>query len=321
MASRTRTMPRVAPRAHGGMVAGDRARPSRKAPVAGARAPHALPRASPVARHGPAQTRYPAGAHVSSLDDEPDPELEWRLRAYAVPAAFALAAVFHAWPAGRFVQRTFFTMPLHELGHAVAAWWSGYAAVPTLWKTLRAAERSPAVPLLLGAAFGVIAWRAHRSGRALVRALAIVAVALAAYATFVQSPAQASVLFTFCGDAGAMVIGALLVLTMFAGPRSPLRTNQLRWGFLVIGAASFVSTFASWWAARTDPDMIPFGEIEGVGLSDPSKLTEDHGWPVATMVDRYVTVAGACVLALAAAWGYATWRVRAHALAERAQRR
>jgi hypothetical protein len=51
--------------------------------------------------------------------------------------------------------------------------------------------------------------------------------------------------------------------------------------------------------------VIPFGENEGSGLSDPMKLLEDYGWPTSTIVRRYVLV-GVCSLAalvLVYVWG------------------
>jgi hypothetical protein len=52
--------------------------------------------------------------------------------------------------------------------------------------------------------------------------------------------------------------------------------------------------------ARSDPCRIPFGENEGVGLSDPSRLTEEFGWAMQIMVDRYVWLMVACLTFLAA---------------------
>jgi len=52
-------------------------------------------------------------------------------------------------------------------------------------------------------------------------------------------------------------------------------------------------------------DVIPFGEQEGVGLSDPSRLTEWAGWSVTQLIHRYEVVLILCVIALALiyAWG------------------
>jgi hypothetical protein len=46
------------------------------------------------------------------------------------------------------------------------------------------------------------------------------------------------------------------------------------------------------------------GEIEGVGLSDPSKLDETYGGTVHQIVHRYLELGIACFAVLAAAWLY-----------------
>jgi hypothetical protein len=231
-----------------------------------------------------------------------DAALEWRLRAAAIPAAIGLAFAFSAWPTGHWLQRTFLSMMVHELGHAVTAWWCGFAAIPTLWKTLIPETRSAVVPLAL---LGLEAWIFVRGWRTARSAWMLIGLGLAAtqfVGTLGTSVGRAQEAITFGGDAGAMVLGTLLMLTFFVGPASRLRTQQLRWGFLVIGAAALVDTFGTWWAARSDTDAIPFGEIEGVGLSDPSKLDEVYGWTTQQLVHRHLTVGVACFVVLAAAW-------------------
>ena len=110
-----------------------------------------------------------------------------------------------------------------------------------------------------------------------------------------------------------LVLGALLMATLYARPGSALHRGWLRWGFLAIGAASFVDAFEQWWSARTDPDRIPFGMNEGVGLSDPSGLSEDYGWSATQLVSRYVALGCACLLALAVVWLLGLRRPRATA--------
>jgi hypothetical protein len=45
-------------------------------------------------------------------------------------------------------------------------------------------------------------------------------------------------------------------------------------------------------------ENIPFGEIEGVNLSDPSLLTEMYGWSATQLVDRDVRLGRVCLVAL-----------------------
>ena len=53
--------------------------------------------------------------------------------------------------------------------------------------------------------------------------------------------------------------------------------------------------FQSWTGKEED---IPFGTQEGT-LSDPSTLVETYGWTIQLMMQRYVRLAAACLVALA----------------------
>ena len=231
----------------------------------------------------------------------------WEVTAAAIPGALVVALLFHLWPTGQFLQRTWLAMPVHELGHAVTAWWCGFGAIPTLWKTLIPEERGLVWVLVAGLEGGLFWLGWQRSWMAL-SGLGL-GLALLQLIGTQADPTTAQVWITFGGDAGAMVLGTLLMASFFI-PK--LAEGGLRWGLLAIGAAAFVDAFATWWAARTDPDVIPFGEIEGVGLSDPTKLVEDHGWTIAQLVGRHVTVGVACLVLLGALTAWQTWRAYRH---------
>lgn len=237
------------------------------------------------------------------MDDE---RHEWKVRAIAIPAALLVAVAFHAWPTGHMLQRTFLSMMIHELGHAATAWWCGFTALPGLWKTLVPDSRGWIwlAVLALEIAIVVYGWRRARISIVLVG----LALALLQFAGTRLDDDAAQTWITFGGDGGAMILGTVLIATFFV-PR--FREHGLRWGFLVIGAAAFVDTFATWWSARSDIDAIPFGEIEGVGLSDPSKLQEVFGWTTDQIVHRYVTLGVACLVALAAIYAGNVYRARA----------
>ena len=242
-------------------------------------------------------------ATVVGMEDRvvEDPALEWKLCAAAIPAALALGLAFHAMTPG--LQRIFFGMPIHELGHAVTAWFCGYFAVPTLWKTLVAEERGYIAPLALAGALGWMMYRAWLAEKLYLVVLGAAALVLQAMGTFYIRESTAQMLFAFGGDGMGMVLATALMCTFFFGKRTQLYKGWLRWGFLAIGAAAFTDMFATWWTGD-----IPFGEIEGVGLSDPMKLLEEHRWTEKEMVRRYVTVGVACLVALAAVYA---WGVRA----------
>src|SRR5258706_11333 len=162
-----------------------------------------------------------------------------------------------------------------ETAHSMPAWFCGFAALPTVWKTLIPDERGVLVPLALVAgevALIVVGWRTQRMWLGFLG----LALGIAQFVgTLAISNDRAHEAITFGGDGGAMVLGTLLMASFYV-PR--FAAGGLRWGFLVIGAAAFVDTFATWWSARTNPDVIPLGEIEGVGSSDPARLLEDFSW-------------------------------------------
>jgi hypothetical protein len=214
-----------------------------------------------------------------------------------VPAAIVLALVFHAWPTGHFLQRTFLSMIVHELGHAVTAWWCGYGAVPGLWKTLIPEARGVVAPIVVLAASGGLVYVGVVTERRIVIAIGAILAAAMAIGTFALSGQTAHVLITFGGDAGAMILGTMLMMTFFVPPDHRLAVSHLRWGFLVIGAAAYIDSFATWVSGP-----IPFGEIEGVGASDPSRLVDDFGWTQSQLVHRYQWVGAVCAIALAIAW-------------------
>jgi hypothetical protein len=213
------------------------------------------------------------------------------------------------------LQRTFLTMIPHELGHAIAAWWSGFAALPTLWRTMIPDEPSVLLMVVIAAGELGLAWLGWRTER---RWLVVVAgvMGVAQFLALTAEPATTHVAITFAGDAGAMVLGTLLMLAFFAPEGSKLRAGALRWGLLAIGAAAYVDVAMTWWRARGDHAAIPFGQIEGVGDSDASKLLT-AGWSPSTIVDHYLVGAALCLAALLAVWAHQTWRVRSRAGAAR----
>ena len=215
-------------------------------------------------------------------------ELTYRI--VALPLALLVARVVAG--TGLRMAASMLAMVLHESGHAITAWLTGRWAVPLLWVTPHGEERSWSVVLILTTAIvfgGFQAWKARRWAWVIAAGGALIL-----QVTVLSLPAEP--LIIFFGDGGAMVLAALLMATFFAPRESALyKSWGLRWGLLVIGALSFMHVFLTWTGPYED---IPFGEIEGVNLSDPSLLTEMYGWPVTQLVDRYVRLGTACLVVL-----------------------
>jgi hypothetical protein len=226
---------------------------------------------------------------------------ERRFRQLAVPIALLIAWAAVQSGFARMLLRTVFSMWIHELGHAAAAWLCGRWAFPGPWFTPVGGSRSWLVMLLVVAAavYGVIRLWPSRKLWALVVALLVPAEMLCALGL---SPRRQDTFILWAGDGGCMLIGTLMMLSLYARASSSLRKGWLRWGFLVIGAAAFVDAFATWWAARADRDAVPFGENEGSGLSDPTVLVFQHGISLDGLVTSYLWTGALCLAVLAVAY-------------------
>ena len=218
---------------------------------------------------------------------------EFKCRIFALPSALVIARLVARSPLGMLA------MVLHESGHAITAWLTGRWAVPLLWVTMHGEERSWWVVLVVTSAiiyWGFLAWQSQRWWL-LCAAGAMLIVQL----IFLGLPAGSLIIFG--GDAGALVLGTVLMTTFYVPRESAIyKSWGLRWGLLAIGAISFMQVFLVWSGPIED---IPFGEIEGVNLSDPSLLTTVYGWSVTELVDRYMRLATVCLVILAGiyVWG------------------
>ncbi|MGA7630128.1 MAG: hypothetical protein WCB11_05145, partial [Terriglobales bacterium] len=192
---------------------------------------------------------------------------EFKYRIFALPLALVIARLVARSPLGMLA------MVLHESGHAITAWLTGRWAVPLLWVTMHGEERSWWVVLAVTSAIiysGFLAWQSQR--RELLYAAGAMLIVQLIFLSFL--PAGASIVFG--GDAGALVLGTILMATFYVPRESAIyKSWGLRWGLLAIGAISFMQVFLVWSGPIED---IPFGEIEGVNLSDPSLLTTVYGW-------------------------------------------
>jgi hypothetical protein len=227
--------------------------------------------------------------------------IERRFRQFALPIALlgAWAVVHTGLP--HLLLRTVLSMWVHELGHAAAAWMCGRLAFPGPWFTPVGAQRTWIVVVLLAAGLGYGVFRCWRRSKPWAVCL-LVALVAQVYCSFVLPDRKAMALVVWSGDGGCMILGTLLMLSLYARKRSRLRVGWLRWGFLVIGAAAFADGFATWWAARTDREVIPFGENEGSGPSDPTVLIFQRGFSIPGLVNGYVWLGFACLAVLLVAY-------------------
>lgn len=249
-----------------------------------------------------------------------DAELEWKFCLAAIPVALCMAIAFHASGLGASLQRIFLTMPVHEFGHAVTAWFCGYAAIPTLWKTIVPETRGFIAPLALFGALGYMTYHARKTNKPPLVYAGGALILLQAIATVGISSHTAQMWITFGGDGAGMVLAAMLMGSFFFGKKTQLYKGSLRWGFVVIGAAAFVDIYATWWKARNDEGAIPYGTTGGMA-TDAMTLVDVYGWSLQTLVHRYVVLGVCCLIALALVYAWGVWRAKSEIEARQISRK
>ncbi len=224
--------------------------------------------------------------------------LEFKCRLFALPGALVIGWLMNkAMP----MLTYFLAMWLHESGHAITAWFCGYAAFPTAWITLIPDERGRWISIVLGAAAGVGGYFAFRLERWFWAGMSAAVLVLFVLGNL-QTEAHARLLFTFWGEGGAYVLSTILMLTFYARPDAPITHSQVRWGLLILGAMAFWSVYSRWsggfeniaqFLEDTDDRGIP---------SDMRVLNLVYGWSTYTLINNYRLLGHACLAVLAGAY-------------------
>ena len=229
---------------------------------------------------------------LTTLQTREEDRRELLIRIFAFPVALLLArgAVSVAPSAVRMLS-----MWVHESGHAVTAWLCGFSAMPGPWFTSVDPDRSRVTTAFFVVLLGAGGFRAGQKQRWFWIAVCAAILVALLVGTFGLYSDQAQQWIIFGGDAGCFVLGAVLMLTFYARRDHPVYRNALRWGFLVIGALSFMDVWAVWSGGLPN---VPFGENEN-GLSDPSVLTELYSWNINVLIARYQRLGVICLMILA----------------------
>ena len=237
----------------------------------------------------PIQVESPAEADDYTQEEA---KQEFRYRLFAIPAALIAARIFVGW--APWLARIL-TMLVHESGHAVTAWLCGFWAMPGLWFTPVSDVRSVWVTLVVIGALGFVGFLFWNGERWLMVGAAAAVLVFQLICTLLPAD-RAQALIIFGGDGGSLVLGSILMATFYARRKSVIVQNELRWGFLGIGATAFMDAFKTWTGSEED---LPFGIQEGT-LSDPSQMVETFHWTIQLMMQRYFRLSLVCLGGLAA---------------------
>lgn len=225
----------------------------------------------------------PIQTHVSTLDTP-------RLDLVAVPIALVIGLglgqirliMYLAW---------YVSMIFHELGHGVAAWLSGYLAIPVPFGfTFYSGNQSYVVIAGFVACWcrGLIA--AFNAKSTALGVFFLVLLGAQIYLSFGLEHDRAREMFVAGGFVGELIFGALLISAFHA--RLPWRWDFWRFPALFVGMLVYSQSIVRWIKVKVSLAEIPWGSVVGdTSDGDLSRLRDRYLWTESTIVDFYYHVA------------------------------
>jgi Zn-finger nucleic acid-binding protein len=276
------------PRCRGVFVDGADAAALRERVAALAARPTRTERARDEAARLAATTRLPDGG-------------PW-VDAVAVPVALAASSVLVATDL-RALPELAVNMPLHEIGHAAIAWFTGHMAIPLPFVTLAFPERqSPAIIALLFAALVAAVVAGVRTKRRYLVVIGGVGLVAQGLLTGPLARHFSGTWMAGSGVAGEYVWSTLLLVSFHHRMPDRMRWDFWRWLALAAGAFGLVAVTHRWWGDVPD---LAAGEGTRVGVhasTDMSVLVDEYGIGPARLRSVYRALGAACFGAVGVHW-------------------
>jgi hypothetical protein len=187
---------------------------------------------------------------------------------------------------------------IHEIGHAVVAWFSGRGATPLPfgWTNV-SLDRSPIVYICFLTLWGLLFYSAAKERKRWTMGIAVVAVLVQFGMTWFMSPDAFEMWFAFGGVGGEFYLSTLLVIGFYL----PL-PDRWHWGFwrypaLFMGASTFVNAMSFWHQIERGSAEIPWGTMlngSGDAGGDMNQL-HDLGWSDGQIINTYLAIGQLCL--------------------------
>jgi len=275
-----------------------------------------VPAATRAALRGAATPAPRSAARRERLHAVVDFENHPLVHAIAVPLAVAATLLVMASPWGEFFRALSISMPVHEIGHALAALLAGVWAIPLPFFTFILGGHAWSAVLAVGAAIGWLLRDAVRRRLPARFALGLLLLLPWVVHGLAGNDAGRDQWIVFMGIGGEFVLGALLVLAFFHRLHDAPSWDLVRFACLALGTAVLVPAVVAWDQIAAGSRPLPTGSFLRGG-DDPGGDIDRllaAGWSREALVDAYVSLGRACLFAVAVHWLWVArrgWRERA----------
>jgi hypothetical protein len=234
--------------------------------------------------------------NTSSDNTDPFSFNNQHVNRFALPSAFLLSAIFH-WLG---LDLLLFGMRLwiHEVGHAMVAWFSGRAATPLPfgWTNVNP-DRSPMVYLCFLTLWGLLFYTGWQEWKRLSIGIAVVAAIVQFGMTWFMSQDMFEMWLAFGGIGGEFYVSTLLVIGFYIPLPDRWRWDFWRYPALFMGASTFFNTFSFWHQVKRGMVDIPWGSLLGGGGDAGGDMNQLHdiGWSDGQIINTYMAIGQVCL--------------------------
>ncbi len=194
---------------------------------------------------------------------------------FAVPLAFLISYIFNSIDFLRIISLLLATIPLHELGHALAAWMGGRwaiplgAVVPTAGMTLISYSRSYFFIFLFFSSvmYGIYYFNKRKYGFHLTILLLVFFMSF--FLTFRIDELRLASFISMAGIAGEIFLSTFLVVAFYYNLTKRFRWDFWRFPALLFGSSAFTNSAIQWYRIKNELQALPMGSaVSGQGARD-----------------------------------------------------
>ena len=230
----------------------------------------------------------------------------------AVPLVMLLSWLCCATAFGRLFA-SLVGMPFHELGHAAASWLSSRIAVPLPFFTFWYDDQSVLMGLVVAGVLGWLMWHTYREDNRFMLGVTAALTLGWAVATFLISANTTLMWQILAGVLGEIVFGGFLLVAFHFPLPDRFRWDFWRWVALVPAGLCFMHALLLWRRVADDVSQMPWGAAIGADSDgDMNRLVQQFAWDANDLAGFYLGTAYVALAAMAAAYAYAAYRIRAN---------
>lgn len=228
----------------------------------------------------------------------------WGVNVFVPPLLLGLVWLVNLSPLKFLLQG--FHVWMHEFGHAVPAWLSGWRATPLPfgWTPVEQ-EHSNFVYGGLLLMFGILFVAGWKERKLWAMLVAVVLAGLQAYMTWRLPEARKEFWMVFGGVGGEFALSTLFMMAFWVQLPEKFRWGACRYVFFFIGATAFLNIWVRWGDIYRGIEEIPFGSMingEEDGGGDMNRLMDDYGWKKFDIRHNYRLLGSCCWVALGFMW-------------------